>query len=323
MSARTSASASGSVLSLRVEQLENDARFPRQRLTCALQCTGNRLDELARYRETGFGASAGSKGYIGNAEWGGVLLRDVLSAAGVAHSADDEPDGRHVELEGADGFCLSVPLRLVLDPARPVLLATRMNGEPLPADHGAPVRALVVGAPGARSVKWLTRVSVIDGESRSPWQRSSYRDERGPIYEWPVQGIITSHNSGDCAELGAGGHVRCHGVAYSGGGRGIARVDVSADEGKSWHAASLRPSPRTAGGQWGWTTWSAAVPVHPGGTGRRGGGVVELRCRATDESGAVQPKSVADVWTPRGYCCNSEHAVHVRVPALAGANASA
>ena len=329
-------------------------RLQQEQLSATLQCTGNRLDELNAERGTTFVGWCGSKGFISNAEWRGPRLVDVLRASGVPipgggcgsggggsgggdgsgngeGNDEGECDDWHIEMVGADGFVVSVPWAYAADPHRPVLLATRMNNEPLPPDHGFPVRALVAGAVGARSVKWLQRIRVIRGESTSPWQRLRYRlpssrppltqataatggDGSAAILEWPVQGIITSHDDGDVVVAAAAAALPVYGIAYSGGGREIVAVEVSGDGGASWHHAHLEsqpPSQGKRGGGWGWTQWSANVPTTA--QDDAAGGTVELRCRARDVTGDVQPPSLADVWTEAGYLCNAEHAIRVRL----------
>ncbi len=315
-----------------VQELEQN--FKQQKISATLQCTGNRLDELSGVGKTQFAGKAGSKGFISNAEWEGPLLSEVMAAAKVGRSgsvpytANDrigktrqsigEDDGWHLEVEGADGFVVSLPWSYVTK--HPVLLVTRMNGEKLPPDHGAPVRLLVPGAVGARSVKWVVRAETIWGSSQSPWQRRFYRGgssnsssqsaNESPILEWPVQGIITSVNHGDAVELEQSAtSLSVSGVAYCGGGHGIQSVVVSAN-GCSWFEARLEPPPGQPDGQrYAWTLWNVDVPI-PARLSIEAQ-ALQLRCRATDTGGAVQPQSIVDVWTPSGYLCNAEHSVTI------------
>ena len=167
---------------------------------------------------TQFAGLTGSKGYISTAEWEGPLLADVLAAAHCpvpailpaqgtevveAIEAVDESQW-HVELEGLDGYRVSIPCAYMR--THPVVLATKMNGEHLPRDHGAPLRVVVMGAVGARSVKWCSHVHVRKTESKSPWQQHYYRrdgDSVGAIMDWPVTGLITSVNDGDAVTVSA------------------------------------------------------------------------------------------------------------------------
>ena len=159
--------------------LDDIKKFPKYSVTSAIQCGGNRRSEMNKAQKVKglewFG------GAIGNARWSGARLCDVLKAAGVSDDADAENKSLHVHFEGcdtgADGspYGASIPLGRAIDPRRDVLLAYEMNGEPLPRDHGFPIRAIVPGVVGARNVKWVQRVVVSDEESQSHWQQKDYK----------------------------------------------------------------------------------------------------------------------------------------------------
>jgi sulfite oxidase len=194
-------------------------RFRRHRVTATLQCSGNRRNDMTRHAGRTNGLQWGV-GAIGNAEWEGVRLADVLADAGLTvtdptsttcPTTSDEPDSdavepttHHVQFSGMEAYGASIPLSTALDPRADVLIAFKMNGLPLPRDHGYPLRALVPGHVAARSVKWLSRISVADEESTSQWQRRDYKsfgpnegpkpdwDRAAPIQEMPVASAITS-----------------------------------------------------------------------------------------------------------------------------------
>src|SRR5450755_763078 len=132
--------------------------LPEREVTATLQCAGNRRAGLIAIRDIPGEAPWGA-GATGTATWTGVALADVLALAG--------PHGGHVGFEGADvspeakpaqPFGGSIPLEKARRPE--VLLAWAMNGKPLPVVHGAPLRVVVPGYIGARSVKWLERIEV-------------------------------------------------------------------------------------------------------------------------------------------------------------------
>ena len=148
------------------------ARFPARRVVATLQCAGNRRAELASIAAVD-GAKWGP-GAIGTAAWTGVALADVLDAVG----CDATPGLDALALEGADTitedgtrfvYGASIPLAKARTPE--VLLAFAMNGAPLPPEHGYPLRLVVPGQIGARSVKWVTRVRVQDHPSDNPFQQ--------------------------------------------------------------------------------------------------------------------------------------------------------
>jgi sulfite oxidase len=274
--------------------------LPRRELTATLQCAGNRREGLIAVREIP-GEAPWGPGATGTATWGGVALADVLERAGVAGGA------AHVafvgldvseEPEPAQPFGASITLEKALRPE--VLLAFEMNGEPLPNLHGAPLRAVVGGYIGARSVKWLQRVEV----RRDPWpgwfQDVVYRllepeQEPAPgcgmaLGEVALNADILVPANG--ARVPAG-DVELLGYAFAGGDRHVARVDVSVDGGRSWQGAELLADL----GRWAWRRWRAAVTLAPGEH--------EIAVRAWDSAGATQPERAATVWNPKGYVNNA------------------
>ena len=156
----------------------------------------------------------------------------------------------HVQFEGEDGTKASIPASKALSEYGDVLLAYEMNGEPLPADHGYPLRAVVPGHVGVRNIKWLRKVVASDEEAEGVWQRGIAYKSFGPnvtslegldvakapaMQEMPVQSVIVSPVAH--AALEPGEDTTLQGFAWSGGGRGITRVECSADDGRSWHTA--------------------------------------------------------------------------------------
>ena len=163
-----------------------------------LQCAGNRLNEVAYVMPEGpakdrWTGIQGGHGAISNAWWDGVLVSSLLKEALGSHGLppDDDASDLHVELVGADGYACSMPYSYVADERNEVMVAWSMNGGAVPPDHGRPLRLLVPGAVGARSVKWIDSISVTDKPSSAPWQQHYYREQGSPITEWPVQSIIT------------------------------------------------------------------------------------------------------------------------------------
>ena len=191
-----------------------------------------------------------------------------------------------------------------------------MNGEPMPKDHGFPLRAVVPGVVGSRSVKWLTRIRVSDEESTSFWQRKDYK-ALGPATDWanpdleharsiqemPVQAAVLRplpRGGADAAVVDGTRPVAVEGYAWSGGGRGIARVDVSADGGATWQEAELRDeSGQRDGRHWAWVLWRTNISVPEGATS------TELVARAVDSSLNVQPERVGPQWSARGLLNNA------------------
>ena len=243
-------------------------------------------------------------GAIGTAEWAGVRLRDVLADAGL--TVNDVPeDVKHTQFVGAEAYGSSIPVEKAIDKRGDVLLAYEMNGQPLPRDHGYPLRVLVPGHVAARSVKWVNKIILSDEESYSQWQRRDYKcfgpnegknpdwDRAVSIQEMPVQSAMTTLTEVPRNRLSDNrlaqvygleeDSVAIQGYAYSGGGRKIVRVDVSPDNGRTWQQAQLLNSEAKGAKAWCWAQWQIAFEKHE----------VEqaFLVKAVDESYNSQPDS--------------------------------
>jgi sulfite oxidase len=294
-------------LSLTLTDLE---RFPQREVTATLVCAGLRRDELLSIAplpgELPWGPEPAS-----TARWSGYALGDILDAAGVADAAN------YVELIGLDeierhgqrfGFGGSIDLSKALGPE--VLLATELNGAPLSPAHGFPLRALVPGWIGARSVKWLGRITLLEEPSTNYFQSKAYRVQREVNQEDPrdvsdgvaltrvlVNSVIVAPTQRAVLRAGL---LPVHGWAIGNEGRAIRDVEVSADGGGQWIRAVVGDH-----AEWSWTLWQAEVPLAPGSH--------TLVVRATDINGDTQPETVAATWNVKGYANNAWHRVAIEV----------
>jgi DMSO/TMAO reductase YedYZ molybdopterin-dependent catalytic subunit len=286
-------------LSLRLSDLHN---MPSQTVVVTLECAGNGRTLF----EPAVPGEKWDLGAVSTAEWTGVPLAEVLDRAGV------RPNAREVLFRGADGGTLDghpEPLRfersLALDQARDgnVLLAYAMNGEPLPIQHGYPLRLIVPSWYAVASVKWLTEIELIEQPFAGHYQVDTYWYEwerggqvvREPVTLQAVRALITEPAAGH--EIGRG-ELAVRGVAWSGAAP-IARVEVSVGD-SGWHEARLVSERRRHSWQW----WELITHVETSG-------VVTLRARATDLAGRTQPERAE--WNRLGYANNSIQQVQVRV----------
>jgi sulfite oxidase len=149
-----------------------------------------------------------------------------------------------------------------------------MNGQEIPLDHGFPLRLIAPGIVGARNVKWLSRIVLSDEESHSHWQRKDYKSfspninwdnvdfESAPsIQELPVQSAICDPIDGKVVDIEGKKSVKLRGYAWSGGGRKIIRVDVSADNGKNWITADLQQEDTPLNRTYSWSLWQVLNPI--------------------------------------------------------------
>lgn len=288
--------------------LEELRRFPSTTMVVTLECAGNGR----AFFDPPVAGVQWEKGAVGTAAWTGVRLADLLAKAGISDAA------RYVWLDGADrgigrapDFVRSVPIDKAMD--RDTLLAYEMNGHPLPASHGFPLRAVVPGWEGAYSVKWLTHLQASTRDHDGPFVQAGYRYPRHPVRPGapvpvadtvplralPVKSLITSPAA--AAAMPPGAPVRIAGFAWAGDAE-IRRVDVSTDNGRTWVQAPLgRDRARHA-----WRRFEY-VWTPPD----RGSYVV--LSRATDSRGLTQP--VVPEWNPAGYVWNAIDQVRVNVGA--------
>lgn len=281
--------------------------LPEHTVTATIECAGNGRSFL-QPRVKGVEWDLGA---VGNAEWTGVLLRDVLERSGV--------NGNAVEaiLEGADrGEIKEAPKppgaihyarSLPLAKARgDVLLAYALNGEPLTPAHGFPLRAVVPGWFGMAAVKWLQRIVLTERPFHGYYQSIDYTywEERDgmptllPLGEMQVKAQIAQPAMNET--VAAGSRYRVHGAAW-GGPAEVAKVEISTDEGASWNPATLLGEPV----QNAWRLWEFIWDV-PDTTGTH-----TLLARASDAQGRTQPtQRVAEYGT---YMINHLLPITVRV----------
>ncbi|HEU4324408.1 MAG TPA: molybdopterin-dependent oxidoreductase [Roseiflexaceae bacterium] len=295
-------------LSLSLDELRAD--FPQAELVATLQCAGLRRDELDALEPIP-GELLWNADPISTAVWRGVWLRDLLRAAGLA------PEAQHIELSGLDElvrqerptpFGGSIPLDKAL--SGDVLLAYEMNGQPLSAERGFPLRAVVPGYIGARSIKWLGLIRAQAQPSDNFFQTHAYKlfppEVRAETVRWdegqmlgplPVNAAICTPADGATLEPGV---CLVRGYAISGCGAPVRRVELSADNGQTWLPASVEGSE-----PWAWQLWELRLPLAPGRH--------TLLVRATDAEGRSQPADLKDVWNFKGYANNAWHRVTVEV----------
>ena len=276
-------------------------------ITAVVQCSGN---GRAFHRPKGPGVQW-ERGAVGNAEWTGVRLRDLLTKAGVQAGA------RHVQLQGADRpvvasvplFIRSIPLEKALHPD--TILAYEMNGRPLPLLHGAPLRVITPGWMADSCMKWLTEIAVQAEESTGYYMQQAYRVptmpvESGttpnvpsvPVEEMVVKSLIAVPQEGETVKSGP---LAIQGMAWSGEAK-VVKVEVSFDEGKTWEPARLVGEDRP----YAWRQWQLVWKAKTAGT-------FTILCRATDACGEQQP--VTTPWNPSGFLWNGWDRVTVTVSA--------
>jgi sulfite oxidase len=287
------------------------AMAPARTVTATLECAGNRRAELMAVRPIP-GEIAWGSGVIGTANWRGVPLAEVLRAAGVRAEA------RHVAFTSLDAaqfagetvhFGGSIALKKALSPD--VLLAYEMNEEPLTPEHGFPLRVIVPGYIGARSVKWLGEIRLQERPSTSPYEARDYKvfppevtrqtvewSRAQPLEELDLNAVISTPQDGETL---AAGPRRIQGYAMSAEGSPVERVELSVDGAKTWTTATIveRADP------YAWCFWEATVALVSGDR--------QLIVRAWDASKRPQPEDASRLWNFAGYMNHAWHRVHIHV----------
>jgi DMSO/TMAO reductase YedYZ molybdopterin-dependent catalytic subunit len=288
-------------LSLSLAELR--ARAP-VRMQVTMECAGNGRARLEPRRISQPWLSEA----VGTGEWGGTLLRELLAEANPARDAVEVVFSgldRGIEDGVEHAYERSLPVADAL--AGDALLAYDLNGDPLPRQHGYPLRLVVPGWYGMASVKWLARIEVIDRPFDGYQQVHEYRFRRDdadpgtPLDRIRPRALMVPPGIPEFISrrriVDAGEHV-LEGRAWSGFAP-VTAVQVSVDGGASWTPADLEPPT----GRWAWAGWRFAWRAEPG--------EYELLCRARDEAGNEQP--LEPTWNVGGYANNAVQRIPVTV----------
>ncbi|WP_134725419.1 sulfite oxidase [Paracoccus luteus] len=294
-----------SPLELTIDELKS--RFENVTRRLVVECGGNGR----AYFQPGTSGNQWTTGAVGCPEWTGVRLADVLKAAGVKSTAVYTGHyGNDVHLSGdpeQEVISRGVPIEKALE--EDGIIAWAMNGQPIPALHGFPLRVVIPGYPGSVSQKYLTRIWVRDQvHDGAKMTGDSYRLPAYPVAPgtevpdsdmvimtvMPVKSLVTFPQTG--ASVPAGQETEVRGHAWAGDGD-VKSVHVSTDFGQTWTEAALDPAPN----RFAWQRWRAGVTLPQKG-------YYEVWARATDMNGVSQPP-VSPGWNPRGYGNNIQHRI--------------
>ena len=287
------------------------SRFEIIELDLVIECGGNGR----AFHQPAASGNQWTFGAIGCARWTGVRLRDVLQAAGVrdtaVHTAHYSADTHLSGDPDRDAISRGVPINKALEEHS--IIAWAMNGEPLPALNGHPLRLIIPGWPGSCSQKWLNRIwvrdRVHDGEKMlgTAYRMPAYpvapgssvpNEDMVTITSMPVKSLITMPQTG--ARVSAGEPVTIRGSAWS-GDVAVEQMEISIDFGATWQSVDM-PAARN---RYAWRRWQTQLTIEERG-------YYEVWARATDENGTSQPATTPG-WNPKGYLNNMQHRVAVFV----------
>jgi DMSO/TMAO reductase YedYZ molybdopterin-dependent catalytic subunit len=263
-----------------------------------LQCSGN-----GRTQYKGIPGTPWDQGGVGNVRFSGVPLKAILEKYNV--TVDSQV--KFVTAEGHDlplglerpDFEHSLPVAPVLERS---IFALKMNGEPLPAIHGGPLRLVTPGLFGTMQVKWLRRLRFETAESPNFYHATEYRvplsllhpgekfrftlENSRPTWDIRLMSYILQPEAGARLKAGA---VTVSGVAYNDGSARLESVLVSFDRGQSWQPAKFK----VPDSPYAWYQWTTQANLKPG--------VHEIWSRAIDALGRSQPLDGSIFWNPNGY----------------------
>ena len=281
-------------IELTLDQILHD--FERIEYQAINQCSGN---SRGMFQPSVAGGEWGN-GAMGNALWTGIRLKDVLDRAGVRSGAVDVRMGGLDEalMPDAPKFLKS----LAVDHARDgeVMIAFAMNKEQLPLLNGFPLRLVVPGWYSTYWVKMLTDIEVLDHPDDQFWMAKAYQIPKTPFgniapgtKDFPKEPInrmvprsfVTNLKDGQLVKPAA--PLAISGIAM-GGDAGVAKVELSIDDGKSWSAASLGAD----GGKYAFRRFAGSIATPVSGT-------MTILARCTNNNGIAQPPAM--IWNPGGY----------------------
>jgi len=298
-------------LTLTLDDLKKN--FQQHTYQLMLECGGN---GRAGYHPSVRG-NQWSYGAVGCPSWTGVRLKDILEKAGL------KPSAVYTAYYSMDIHVSQDPEKVVISRGTPIkkalddytLIATQMNGKPLPPLHGFPARIVCPGYPGSASGKWIKRITIRDQVHDGPKMTGfSYRVPRTPvkpgtevakgdmviIEQMPVKSLITHPKSNVQVSRSRRKGFYCRGFAWT-GHQSVTDVSVTYDFGQTWVKAKLKP-PKN---RFAWQRWEAIFDLPSEG-------YYEIWARATDTEGKMQPMVVPG-WNPRGYLNNAMPRIAVTV----------
>lgn len=300
--------------------LHDIKKLPKIERVVTLQCSGNRRGNFnAKERTSG---TPWGQGAMSTAKFGGAKLKDVLKLAGLNEDIEDQ----HVRFHSKDGMMASIGTEKALNPYGDCIVAYEMNGEALPRDHGFPLRMIVPGYAAVRNVKWLDKIELSQEEAEGSWQRGLNYKILPPSVKDASTVELNKMPSVSEVSLFSGitklqflhkidesvVRVKVGGWAWAGGGRNIVRVEVTADNAKSWDMATLTEgADQKHGRAWAWVFWECELDaqLYPDGT-------IRVASKAVDMCFNSQPESLDNIWNLRGLGNNSWYSTSFHINCL-------
>ncbi len=286
--------------------------LPQKNVEMVLQCSGNGRSLFSLDAQTK--GTQWGRGGVGCVSFGGIKLSKVIEHLGIDVNVDRKfllAEGKDKPLPDKEDFLHTLPAVAALNRS---MLAISMNGKPLPAIHGGPVRLITPGVFGTMHIKWLGRLSVVDSESSNYNHIPRYRVPNRRIkpgtefdfklenskFNWNMKVKTVLLNPVEGARLTAGKN-KIQGVAFNDGFADIETVLVSFNKGETWQQSELK-KPES---KFSWTHFEIEKELFAG--------EASIWTRAIDSNGRSQPLNGSVAWNPRGYEWNGVEKVTVNV----------
>lgn len=277
--------------------------FPSKTIKVLLECSGNKR---AAFKPKVFGEQW-EAGALSQAYWKGVSLNTLFKYTGISSLAKEVifegyDYGERTDVKDTYRFARSLPIEKAIHPD--TIIAYEVNGEMIPFKHGYPLRLIVPQWYAMASVKWLKRIIVLDREFHGPFQKIDYMyypNQHNDSGSWPVttmQVNSTIQQPLNLTKLKKGHHV-IKGMAWTGEGV-VEKVEVSLDQGHTWHQASFQ----SQADPYTWVQWNYHWNV-------LNKGVYSLWTRAIDSRGRTQPLHA--FWNRNGYGYNAICKIEVKI----------
>ena len=300
-------------LELSMSDLENE--FEQHSVVCVLQCAGNRRHTMRTELKEVNGIDW-FDGAVMNCKWSGPRVKDILESAVISLNLEDQKKAHlafacdATPCQDDTWYGASIPLTRAMDEDNEVILALKMNDQPLTVNHGYPVCAIIPGIAGARAVKWLERLTIQMEESSNVYMQRDYKvlpeeatnaDEAEhffpiipPVQGMPINSVVALPKSGSTVQREVDGTVTVQGYALPSGDDGpVTRVEVSGDDGRQWTQAEIIL--HESASKWSWVLWKARLRIEPGSKRT-------IFSNAFDAAGNSQPRH--SHWNLRGVCYN-------------------
>ncbi|CAF1259819.1 unnamed protein product [Adineta ricciae] len=296
-------------------------KFPQITIPVTMVCAGNRRKEQNIIRK-GHGFNWGSAA-VSTALFTGILINEILQLT------KPKLETKYMWMEGIDQlpnghYGTSIRLSTAMNPSMGVMLAYKMNGEFLRPDHGRPLRIVIPGHIGGRSVKWLKRIILSDKPSDNWYHiydnrvlptmvtpeivehdKSWYKDERYALYNLNIQSVICYPTHDEIIEIEEDKYYHIRGYAYNGGGIRVGRVEISLDQGQTWKLTTInypedlyrkiKSDEELFGGKldmsnrescFCWCFWNIEISINELSKAK------DILVRAMDESMNIQPRDI-------------------------------